>query len=275
LIATREVDIADGALITRAPREPRTASTLASCLVSIRCHISGFTAAVKNGRALRAVGVADEANGALITHSPRISRTASTLTRCPVSISCHISSFTAAVNGALASCARGIGDAANRTRFRNRVRHGTCVRLRLRSRTGFRADVCVRLRLRIRRFCADIGDYMRLFFVNVITCVSESVWFSVPMSVIICVSEPVSVFVMISVIVCVCELIFTTRFALDGIIHIEVPSYTPPLKALISFVNPDGHVVYPCMDPSEALTRPTWVALYGTIHIWTPSYTPP
>ena len=44
--------MANGALVARAPHEPRKASTLASCLVGIRCHVSGFAAELMMGRAV-------------------------------------------------------------------------------------------------------------------------------------------------------------------------------------------------------------------------------
>ena len=53
------VDVANGALITSGPHEPGTASALTRRLVRVRCHVSGFVAAVNGGRALRAGGEVD------------------------------------------------------------------------------------------------------------------------------------------------------------------------------------------------------------------------
>ena len=108
-----KVDVANGALITHAPREPRTASTLAGYLVRVCRHVSGFVAAVDGGRALRAVRVVNVAKGAIITHAPRVPRTASTLARCLGSICCHATGFAAAMRGIRTLRARGVGDVAD------------------------------------------------------------------------------------------------------------------------------------------------------------------
>jgi len=93
------VEVAKSTLITRSASETRVASAQACCRCYVRCHGRSFVAAVNGGRALRAGGVVDVANGALITGAPREPRTASTLARCLVSIRCHVSGFVAAVNG--------------------------------------------------------------------------------------------------------------------------------------------------------------------------------
>ena len=51
------------------------------------------------GRALRAVGVADVAHGALVASGPHEPRIASALTCRRVRVRCHVGGFAAAVNG--------------------------------------------------------------------------------------------------------------------------------------------------------------------------------
>ena len=114
LRAVGVADVADGALVTHAPREPRTASTLARGPVSIRCHVGGFAAAVKGGRALCAVRVADVAYGALVARATREPRTATTITRRPVDIRCHDGGFAAAVKGGRTLRAVGVADETDR-----------------------------------------------------------------------------------------------------------------------------------------------------------------
>ena len=67
LSAPREIDVASSTLVTRVPREPRTASTHTGCPVSISCHISGFAAAVIGVRALCTVRVGDVAESTNVT----------------------------------------------------------------------------------------------------------------------------------------------------------------------------------------------------------------
>jgi len=143
LRAVGVADVPNGTLVARARREPRTASTLARCLVSIRCHVRRFAAAVKDGRALRTIGVADGANGTLVARAPREPKTASTLARCLVSIGCRVSGFAAAVNGTRALRAVGVRNGADRTRFRTRFSDAFCVRRHPRSLAGFCADIGV------------------------------------------------------------------------------------------------------------------------------------
>jgi len=118
------VDVPNGALVARASREARTASTLARCLVSIRFHVSGFVTAVKGGHALRACGVVNVAYIALIASGGRklsgTSRTcgpcelgtATALACCPCSVRCDRRSSIAAVYGRRALRAVGVVDVA-------------------------------------------------------------------------------------------------------------------------------------------------------------------
>ena len=73
------VDVADSALITRGASEPSVAKTSAGRLSWVRCDRRCFAVAVRGRRALRARGVSDVTDSALITSGAHVPSIASTL----------------------------------------------------------------------------------------------------------------------------------------------------------------------------------------------------
>ena len=80
------IDVACSALVARAPRERRIASTLACRLCSVRCDGRSFFVAVHGRRELRAGGIGDVVGSASAARGASETRAACALACCVTAV---------------------------------------------------------------------------------------------------------------------------------------------------------------------------------------------